>query len=32
MGTGRIGKNGEQDAENGDSCKKKPLIYIYIYT
>ena len=30
MGTGRTGKNGEQDAENGDSCKKAAYIYIYI--
>jgi len=27
MGTGRIGKNGEQDAENDDSCKKAAYIY-----
>lgn len=28
MGTGRIGKSGEQDAGNGVSCKKTAYIYI----
>ena len=31
-GTGRIGKHGGQDAENGASCNKAAVyIYIYIY-
>ena len=29
-GTGRTGKNGEQDAGNGDSCKKAAYIYTSI--
>ena len=29
MGTGRIGKNGEQDAENGGSCKKAAYMYVW---
>ena len=29
-GTGRIGKHGGQDAENGASCNKA-AVYIYIY-
>src|SRR5215510_5308295 len=29
--TGKIGKHGRQDAENGDNCKQAAYIYIYIY-